>query len=79
MEIFDLMNQITVVGGVFGGEARGDWSLHPVGPQVENLSDFPVFDSRVQLPAGLAVPAHQANSDLEVFLLRLFVELEHFT
>ena len=77
MEVLDLVDQITVFTRIFRREAGGDWALHPVGPKVEDFSDFSIFDPSIKLSARLAVTAHQTNSDLEVLLLGLFIKLKH--
>ena len=77
MEIFDLVNQVTVIGGVFGGETGSDGSLHAVGSEVEDLADFTILDPGIEFPAGLTVSAHESDPDLEVFLLRFFIQFEH--
>ena len=35
--------------------------------EVEDFPDFTILDPVIELPAGLTVPAHESDSDLEVF------------
>jgi hypothetical protein len=72
--IADLPQQLVLTGGSGPDEPCGP--LLTVSPQGEDLADLSGADPFMQLPAGAAMAAHQTHTDFEVFLLRLFAELD---
>ncbi len=59
------------------GEGRPAGAVHAVGAHRDDVADLAVLDAAQQFVARVAVPAHQADADLEVLLDRLGAELEH--
>ncbi len=53
--------------------------LDPVGPQERQVADLAVLDTFEQLAARGAMPAHQADADLEVLGPRFLGQLQHLT
>ena len=60
-----------------GGTAEPTGPGLAVGPQHDDVADLAVLDPVEQLLAGLAVPAHQADADLQVLLLDSSPRVEH--
>ncbi len=51
--------------------------MEAVGAQQVDVTKFAVLDAVEQFPAGAAVAAHQADTDLEILFLGLLIEGEH--
>jgi hypothetical protein len=65
VEPADLVEHLGHVRGLRAREGRADDPRDAVGAQQEQLADGAVADAVVQLAAGVAVPAHQADAHLQ--------------
>ena len=75
--MLDLVEQLADVVRLGRREGRADGPGLAIGPQRDDVADLAALDAVEQLLAGLAVPAHQADADLQVLLDRLLGQRQH--
>ena len=79
MEALDLVEQLADARRLRRRAEQRDRAVHPVGPQQDEVADLARLDPVVKLVAGVAMPAHQTDADLEVLLLGFLAQLEHLS
>src|SRR5262249_55167416 len=77
VEAADLVEQLADAVRLGPGERRADRAVLSVGLQQQDVAELAGLDAVEQLLAGDAVPAHEADADLQLALLRLLGQLEH--
>ena len=77
MEALDLVVQLGNVGRARIGEGGRGRAGHTVSAHHVDVADLAVADAAFQFLAGIAVPAHQADADLEVVPGRFLAERQH--
>src|SRR4051794_10740175 len=77
VELPDLVEQLADVAGLGRHERRADRARLAIGPQRDEIANLASLDPVEKLLARLAVTAHQADADLEVFLDRLLTQGQH--
>src|SRR4051794_18588913 len=77
VELPDLVEQLADVAGLGRHERRANRARLAIGSQRDDIANLSPLDPVEKLLPRLAVPAHQPDANLEVFLDRLLAQGQH--
>ena len=77
VETLNLIQHFIFIRRLAHRKGRGHRTVHAIAPHEVDLANFTVLNALVQFLAATAMPDHQPHTTLQVFLVRLFGQLQH--
>src|SRR5207302_211473 len=78
VEMANLPEQLARLAGPARGKGRADRTVHAIAAQQNEIANFTILNSLVQLLHRPAVPGHQADPHFQILRSSFFRQLKHF-